>query len=99
MAMTIHELTTNAIKYGALSVENGRIHLECSTRRQDGRHLMRFRWREHGVRIAEPPRKRGFGTEIIEKSLPYLLGGASRLTFHPDGLECTMELALPPDES
>jgi two-component sensor histidine kinase/PAS domain-containing protein len=99
MAMTIHELTTNALKHGALSVEDGRVRIECSARRQDGRRLMQFRWRERGVRIAEPPRKRGFGTEIIEKSLPYLLGGTSRLTFHPDGLECAMEFALPPDES
>jgi two-component sensor histidine kinase/PAS domain-containing protein len=95
MAMTVHELTTNALKYGAFSVVHGRVDIACHVQRRASRRLMRFSWREHGVEIAEPPSHRGFGTEIIERSLPYLLEGSSRLKFHRDGVECTMEFTLP----
>jgi two-component sensor histidine kinase len=99
MAMTVHELTTNAIKYGALSVDEGRIDVDSAIEFQSGGKFMRFRWREHGVRIDTSIKRRGFGFQIIEESLPYLLGGSSKLEFHPDGIECTMSVPLPNDRS
>jgi two-component sensor histidine kinase len=95
MAMTIHELATNALKYGALSVPSGRVAVGWRTdRRQDDWHLW-LQWREHGVRIENRAPSKGFGSRTIEEGLPYILGGSSRLTFHPDGAECVIEFPLP----
>jgi two-component sensor histidine kinase len=95
LAMTVHELTTNAIKYGALSVNEGRIHVDCEIESHSGENLLRFRWRERGIRIDTSMTKRGFGLQIIENSLPYLLGGSSEVEFHPDGIECKIHVPLP----
>ena len=95
MAMTIHELTTNAVKYGALSTDAGRIEIAWRVeQRETERHLC-LSWREHGLQIRDTAPKRGFGSRVIEDSLPYMLGGTSQLTFHPDGAECAIEFPLP----
>ncbi|MBL27331.1 MAG: sensor histidine protein kinase [Rhodospirillaceae bacterium] len=96
-AMTIHELTTNAAKYGALSVDGGRIDMTWKMDRRDGEDRLCFRWRESGVQIAEREPKRGFGSKVIEESLPHMLGGSARLKFHRDGAECLVEYPIPPD--
>jgi two-component sensor histidine kinase len=90
--MTLHELTTNAAKYGALSVDSG--HVDVAWRLDDGTHLW-LRWRERGLELRETAPTKGFGARVIEDSLPYILGGTSRLSFHRDGVECVMELPLP----
>jgi two-component sensor histidine kinase/PAS domain-containing protein len=100
-AMTIHELATNAAKYGALSknAANGRVELEWTAQQIGiGETPLSFRWKEHG--LVSPPTKvgNGFGTQIIESSLPYLFGGSSRVAFHSDGVECVMKMRLPPEE-
>ncbi len=95
MAMTVHELSTNALKYGAFSVASGRVEVTWRTeRRADDWHFW-FRWREHGVQMANRAPDKGFGSRAIEESLPYILGGSSQLTFHPDGAECVIEFPLP----
>ncbi|MFL6416416.1 MAG: HWE histidine kinase domain-containing protein [Bryobacteraceae bacterium] len=100
-AMTIHELATNAAKYGALSenAANGRVELEWGVEPMRDRKVpLSFRWREHGT-LAPPTKARnGFGTQVIEKSLPYLFGGSSHLVFRPDGVECIIKIQLPPEE-
>src|SRR3546814_2926732 len=95
MAMTVHELTTNAAKYGALSVENGHIAIRWRSERRESETHLRFGWRDHGVALRQQPTQKGFGTEIIERSLPYVFGGSSVLTFHSDGAECIVEFPLP----
>lgn len=100
-AMTIHELATNAAKYGALSrnAASGRLELEWTAQQiGTGKIPLSFRWREHG--LVSPPTKvrNGFGTQIIESSLPYLFGGSSKVAFHSDGVECVMNVQLPPEE-
>lgn len=95
MSMTVHELATNALKYGALSSESGAITIYWSQKRTGGKRLVRINWRERGVRIDTGNPRKGFGRELIERSLPYLLGGFSRLTLHPDGAECQIEFANP----
>lgn len=94
MGMTIHELTTNAAKYGALKVEKGMIEISWSVDRKESKRL-RFGWRERGVNIENLAPARGFGTEVIERSLAYMLGGTARLTFAPDGLDYQLEFPLP----
>lgn len=93
-AMAVHELTTNAIKYGALSTEGAWIQIEWTTEMTAGIEKLRFRWKEHGVRIEEPPSRTGFGTQIIEQALPYMLGGESSFALHHDGAECRLEFPL-----
>jgi two-component sensor histidine kinase/PAS domain-containing protein len=97
MAMTIHELATNALKYGGLSVPAGRVEVAWRTDRRDDDWHLRLQWRERGVGIENSTPTRGFGARTIEENLPYILGGSSRLTFHPDGAECVIEFPLPED--
>ena len=97
MAMTIHELTTNAIKYGAFSVEAGQVEVAWRIEQRDAKTHLWLHWRERGLQLQDTSPQRGFGSRVIEDSLPYILGGTSRLTFHSDGVECVMEFPLPRD--
>jgi PAS domain S-box-containing protein len=97
IAMAIHELTTNAAKYGALSVGSGHVEVAWRTERRDARAHLWLRWRERGLQLQDTAPAKGFGARVIEDSLPYILGGTSRLSFHPDGVECVMEFPLPTD--
>jgi two-component sensor histidine kinase/PAS domain-containing protein len=97
MTMTVHELATNAAKYGALKADHGQIEIKWRTdpdRRNYPTHL-EFDWQEHGVGIEDLAPARGFGSEVIERSLPHMLGGAAKLTFERDGVVCRLELPLP----
>jgi CheY-like chemotaxis protein len=67
MAMTIHELTTNAAKYGALKADNGQIEIRWHTYRRNDRSYLTFEWRERGVRIEELAPARGFGAKVRAK--------------------------------
>lgn len=92
--LTVHELTTNAAKYGALATPGARIDVTWSVEQAEGEPWLRFMWRERGVAIDEPRPDKGFGSRIIEESLPHMLGGKSALTFHHDGVECRLEFPL-----
>lgn len=94
-AMTLHELATNAAKYGALSVSAGRIAIAWSVeRRGDGRRHLDFGWREQGVQLADREPKKGFGSRVIDHSLPHMLGGSVERRFEPDGLACRLSFPL-----
>ena len=94
LSMAFHELATNAVKHGALSTKAGRIEVVWDAERiQQAQHL-RIRWREAGVRINYEPLKRGFGSEILERSIPEMLQGSFDRTFHPDGIECILEFRI-----
>jgi two-component sensor histidine kinase/PAS domain-containing protein len=100
-AMTIHELATNAAKYGALSkrASNGFIVISWSAGRvEDDENRLHFKWKEQG--LTEPPVREsvGFGTQVVENSLPYLFGGSSTLSFQPDGVECVIDCRIPVKE-
>jgi len=90
LTMAIHELATNAVRHGALSMANGRIVLDW---RSDG-ELLRFRWTESGGPPVQPPAQRGFGTRFIEQSVAADLEGVARFEFAPGGLVCTLDLPL-----
>jgi two-component sensor histidine kinase len=90
LSMALHELCTNAIKYGALSVDAGRVDLQW--RAADGR--FRLRWQElDGPPVAEP-RRRGFGSRLIERSLAAQLQGDVVIDFQPAGVVCTIDAPL-----
>jgi len=95
MALTLHELAINSLKYGALSGRGGRTSIEWSTGSSRDASRMQFRWFESGVPIASTaPRHRGFGRELIENTLPYELDALTRFELTPGGVHCTVDLPL-----
>jgi PAS domain S-box-containing protein len=94
MALAVHELTTNAGKYGALSSAAGSVRVSWRIER-NGQRTLAFSWRERGVPVEAAERREGFGTQMIERSVPQMLGGAADLSFHPDGAACEITFALP----
>lgn len=89
VAMALHELLTNALKYGALSVPGGTVRLEWIYIPE--RHAVRLEWKESGGPAVEPPTQRGFGTRFIERVLATQAGGTATVTFAPDGVHCVFE--------
>jgi PAS domain S-box-containing protein len=90
IAVALHGLATNAAKYGALSVPEGRVRLEWS-RAADERVVLR--WTEAGGPQVNPPTRKGFGTHVMEAMIRGRVGGEVRLDWRAEGLAC--EIALP----
>lgn len=93
LAMVLHELATNARKYGALSVPDGRLTVDWVVRTGSDRKLD-LSWRETGGPAVTAPTTRGFGMTVIEQSLA-AHGGEARLLYESDGLSCFVSLPLP----
>jgi two-component sensor histidine kinase len=93
ITMALHELCTNAMKYGALSNDDGRIELSWSRREGPPAHF-RLLWRERGGPVVTPPGRRGFGTQLVERTLAQELDGEVVMEFRPDGLVCTIDALL-----
>lgn len=89
LSMAVHELATNAVKYGALSNGSGQVHIAWQTAPDD---RLKLRWQETGGPPVKPPERKGFGSRLIERALEGELGGA-RLEFAPEGVTCTLEIA------
>jgi two-component sensor histidine kinase len=87
LALALHELTTNSVKFGALGTP-GRLSVIWSIE-PDGTSV-RLDWRESGVALLQAPTHRGFGVELIERSLPYEIGARTELAFLADGLHCAI---------
>ncbi|PVM82957.1 sensor histidine kinase [Caulobacter endophyticus] len=95
MTLAVHELATNATKYGALSNASGRLEIGWTVAARDGVDWLAFDWCEHGVKIAAAaPRRSGFGSVLIEQRVPYELMGEGALTFAPGGVRCTIAFPL-----
>jgi PAS domain S-box-containing protein len=85
IGLALHELATNAVKYGALSAPQGHVTLTWST---SGGENPRFqmRWTERGGPPVHPPKRKGFGSAVIESMLASALDGEVKLEFNPEGL-------------
>jgi two-component sensor histidine kinase len=95
LSMTIHELATNAVKYGALAVPEGRLRVTWSMQ-QEGRELL-LRWVERGgPPVAGPPSRQGIGSRVIGNTIRDQLGGDVTLRWAAEGLECEIHLPLAP---
>jgi two-component sensor histidine kinase len=94
LSMAIHELATNAVKHGALSMENGHIEISWDAHDRGNENEFRLRWRERASPIVHEPARRGFGSEFLEKSIPHMLHGRFERTFGSDGIECTVSFLL-----
>ena len=92
--MAFHELATNAAKYGALSVPEGRVSVRWRTQAAEGGPALLLTWQECGGPTVAPPARRGFGSMLIEHALAAEFAGAIELAFPPDGAVCTMRLPL-----
>jgi two-component sensor histidine kinase len=95
LALAMHELATNAVKYGALSEEDGRVGVRWRVRERTGRRRLELEWRESGGPPVKPPLRRGFGSRLIERSLSRELHGEVTLDFEPSGLVCRVIGLLP----
>lgn len=91
VAMVVHELATNAVKYGALSNGSGRITVTWEQCAEPD--LAKLVWRERDGPTVGPPTQKGFGSHLIERAFGGHLGTA-QLVFHPEGLCCTLDIQL-----
>jgi two-component sensor histidine kinase len=98
LSMALHELATNAAKYGALSGEAGNVALAWTTRRANDEVLLELEWRETGGPPVAAPKRRGFGSRLLTQGVRADLNGAAELRFEPDGVICriTAPLDTPP---
>jgi PAS domain S-box-containing protein len=86
LSLILHELATNAVKYGALSAPEGTMRLTWRTLRDDTGNRVELAWVESGGPAVRPPERRGFGTKLIERAFSYDLGGEAEIEFRPEGL-------------
>lgn len=96
LGMIFHELATNAAKYGALTVAEGRVFVDWSIVDQRSRRLT-LRWQESGGPSPQPSERKGFGSRLIERNVRHDLAGEVRTDYSPEGLE--VELSIPLDQA
>ena len=96
IAMALHELATNAAKYGALSNESGRVRLDWRVAAGGSGPALHLTWVEEGGPPVAPPARKGFGSRLIERGLAADLDGDVRLDFRAAGVVCTIEAPLLP---
>jgi light-regulated signal transduction histidine kinase (bacteriophytochrome)/CheY-like chemotaxis protein len=90
MALVVHELVTNALKYGALTIPRGQVLVETAVTETSNVIVV---WRESGGPMVTPPTRRGFGTTILEQAIPFELNGESKPSFMSTGF--VLEILLP----
>ena len=93
IAMAVQELATNAVKYGALSNDTGSVRIEWKVTGKETPRL-RLVWSEEGGPPVQEPRRRGFGTRLIERSLAHDLNGHAEIRFTSTGVVCTVDAPL-----
>lgn len=93
ISMALHELCTNAMKYGALSTESGKVdlHWRVDDGAPAGLHIV---WRERDGPPVAKPQERGYGSMMIERALAHDLQGSAKLDFQREGLVCTIDAPL-----
>ncbi|MEG3166340.1 sensor histidine kinase [Sphingomonas sp. PB2P19] len=98
MALAIHELATNARKYGALAAHDGALKVTWAVKQVgDAASNLVLEWVEEGVGSApggEDTTRKGYGRELIERALPYALNATTSFELNNDGLRCTIDLPL-----
>jgi two-component sensor histidine kinase len=90
VTLAIHELATNATKYGAFADRQGRVDVRwCSEERESGPWL-RLTWSENGLDLGSASARSGFGTELITRRVPYELRGEGVIEMRPQGLRAAI---------
>lgn len=91
LALAFHELATNATKYGALSVESGRVTIAWTVSQRDGGQCFAMEWKESAGPPVQPPASEGFGALVIRQSVARERNGRIALDYLPEGLRCRFE--------
>ncbi|MFN3511909.1 MAG: PAS domain S-box protein [Phenylobacterium sp.] len=100
LTLAVHELATNATKYGAFAQPNGSLVVRWRVEPAGAARTLRLTWRESGVLVvANAPRRRGFGSELVERRVPYELKGEGSMQLLPGGLQAQISFPLVPGES
>jgi two-component sensor histidine kinase len=94
LSMALHELATNAVKYGALSNRTGTIAVSWTVQNGAAPPRLTLRWMETGGPPVAPPRRRGFGSRLIERSLAQDLDGQVNIAFARTGVICTVDAPM-----
>jgi PAS domain S-box-containing protein len=94
ISMALHELATNAVKYGALSCAGGNVSVIWTLGVEANRRVMQLVWAERGGPRVDPPRREGFGTRLLRRSLAAELGGKVTVEFAPTGVVCVLEAVI-----
>jgi len=94
LSLALHELSTNATKYGALSVDTGRVSITWTVEQRDNTSFLRITWQETGGPEVSPPTRRGFGSILIEEAVAAETGGTTRLDYLPTGVLFTLDAPL-----
>jgi PAS domain S-box-containing protein len=98
ISLAMHELATNAVKFGALSADRGRIGVRWERVERDGGEWLVLTWQESGIeQPLKEPEYFGFGLEMLQRVLPYELSAETTVNFHPEGLHFLLEMPLGPD--
>jgi PAS domain S-box-containing protein len=96
IGLALHELATNAVKYGALAQPAGRVEVLWREEVDAGKRRVVLEWTESGIAIPEGgrPKRKGYGSTLIERALPYQLGAKTKLEFGAYGVRCTIVVPL-----
>ncbi|MGV8930447.1 MAG: sensor histidine kinase [Brevundimonas sp.] len=94
LSLALHELTTNAIKYGSLSADGGRIDVVWTVTPGPGTSVFVLSWTESGGPPVVPPTRTGFGSGMIQRALSGYVGGTTTLTYEPTGVVFTLTTTL-----
>lgn len=95
LTMVLHELATNAAKYGALSSTAGVLNVKWHVVEGPATRRLEIDWRESGGPPVSPPTRRGFGSRLVERAVKQELNGESKIDFAPAGLHCRIAIPLP----
>jgi len=94
LGLAVHELATNAVKYGSLSVPEGRVHVMWALTTGAGPSALLVEWVESGGPPVRKPERQGFGTKLIQRGLAQQLGGEIKLDFLPAGIRCVITFPI-----
>lgn len=95
LGIAFHELATNAFKYGAFSKTAGTVSIAWTVEPSPVGDRLVLHWRERDGPIVEPPSRKGFGSQMIERGLAHELEGEVNLEYPPEGVECTINIPAP----
>ncbi|WP_160195492.1 HWE histidine kinase domain-containing protein [Microvirga sp. BSC39] len=94
LGLAIHEMATNAVKYGSLSVPDGKVHVMWAVTSGTVPPSLLVEWTESGGPTVKEPERQGFGTKLIQRGLAQQLGGEIKLDFAPSGVRCVITFPI-----
>jgi two-component sensor histidine kinase len=92
--MALHELTTNAVRYGALSVPEGYIEIRWNVGEVEGVRKLHLTWQEHGGPLVREPQHRGFGSTLLQRVLPMQCNAEIEVHYDRTGLRFRMDAPM-----